>query len=75
MESRDELTNGLHPFVLGQHTDTVKKFLHGQADRYTIVASSVGAPSLEDVEILLAPDGVTLPQNFQYRTGSGSGLG
>ena len=27
MESRDDLTMGLHPFVLGQHTATVRKFL------------------------------------------------
>ena len=27
MESRDDLTTGLHPFVLGQHTATVHKFL------------------------------------------------
>ena len=49
MESRDELTNGLHPFVLGQHTATVMKFLRGQAERYAMVASGAGAPSLEDV--------------------------
>ena len=29
MESRDDLTMGLHPFVLGQHTVTVRKFLRG----------------------------------------------
>ena len=29
MESRDDLTMGLHPFVLGQHTATVRKFLCG----------------------------------------------
>ena len=28
MESRDDLTTGLHPFVLGQHTVMVSKFLH-----------------------------------------------
>ena len=32
MESRDNLTTRLHPFVLGQHTATVRKFLHGQVD-------------------------------------------
>ena len=64
MESRDDLTTGLHPFVLGQHTATVRKFLCGQADRYTMVASGTGAPSLANVEILSAPDGITLPHNF-----------
>ena len=44
MESRDDLTTGLHPFVLGQHTATVHKFLCGQADRYAMVASGTGAP-------------------------------
>ena len=39
MEIRDDLTTGLHPFVLGQHTSTVRKFLRGQADRYAMVAS------------------------------------
>ena len=34
MESRDDLTTELHPFVLGQHTATVRKFLRGLADRY-----------------------------------------
>ena len=29
-----------------------------------MVASGTGAPSLADVEILSAPDGVTLPRNF-----------
>ena len=27
MESRDDLTTGFQPFVLGQHTTTVRKFL------------------------------------------------
>ena len=60
MESQDDLAMGIHPFVLGQHTATFWKFLSGQADRYAMVAS----PSLADVEILLAPDGVTLPRKF-----------
>ena len=64
MEIRDYLTTGLHPFFLGQHTATVRKFLRGQADRYSMVASVAGAPSLSDVEILSAPNGVTLPRNF-----------
>ena len=52
MKSRDDLTTGLYPFVLRQHTATVRKFLRGQSDRYTMVASGAGAPSLTDVEIL-----------------------
>ena len=52
MESRDDLTTGLHPFVLVQHTVMFRKFLRGQADRYAMVASRTGAPSLADVEIL-----------------------
>ena len=64
MESRDDLTTGLHPFVLGQHTAMVCKFLRGKADRYAMVASGTGGPSLANVEILSAPDGVTLPRNF-----------
>ena len=64
MEIRDNLTTGLHPFVLGQHTATARKFLRGQVDQYAMVASGTGVPSLADVEILLAPDGITLPQNF-----------
>ena len=69
MESRDNLTTGLHPFVLGQHMATVCKFLCGQADRYAMVASGAGVTSLADVEILLAPDGVTLPRNFSMARG------
>ena len=69
MESRDDLTTGLHPFVLGQHTATVRKFLRGQADRNAMVASGTGAPSLADVEILSAPDRVTLPRNFSMARG------
>ena len=69
MESMDKLTTGLHPFVLGQHTATVRKFLRGQADRYAMVASRTGAPSLADAKILLAPDGVTLPRNFSMSRG------
>ena len=57
MESRDDLTTGLHPFVLGQNTATVRKFLRSQAERFAMVASGAGAPSLADVEILSAPDG------------------
>ena len=34
-----------------------------------MVASSVGAPSLADVEILLAPNSVTLPQNVSMTRG------
>ena len=69
MESRDDLTTELHPFVLKQHMTTVRKFLRGQADRYAMVVSGAGAPSLADTEILLAPDGVTLPQNFSMDRG------
>ena len=64
MESRDDLTTGIHPFVLGQLTASVRKFLLSLAVWYAMVASGVGAPSLADVEVLLAPDGVILPQNF-----------
>ena len=63
MENRDNLTTGLHPFFLVHHTATVQKFLRGQADRYTMVVSGAGAPSLADVEIISAPDGITLPRN------------
>ena len=34
-----------------------------------MVASGAGAPSLEDVEILLAPDGMTLQQNLSMARG------
>ena len=64
MESRDDLTTGLHPFVLGQHTATVCKFLCRKVDWYATVASGKGAPLLSDVEILSTPDRVTLPRNF-----------
>ena len=69
MESRDDLTTGLHPFVFGQHTATVRKFLRKQAYSYNMVASSAGAPSLDNLEILLAPEGVTLPRNFSMGRG------
>ena len=74
MESQDDLTTGLS-FVLGQHTSTVRKLLHGKADGYTIVASGAGAPSLVDVGILSAPNGVTLTHNSPWPAGSGSGSG
>ena len=61
MESWDDPTTGIHPFVLGQHTATASKFLRGQADQYAMVASDAGALSLADVEILLDPNGLTLP--------------
>ena len=69
MERRDDLTTGLHLFIIGQHTATVRKFLCGQVDRYAMVASGAGAPSLADVEILSAPDGVTLHRNFSMTRG------
>ena len=69
MDIRDDLTTGLHPFFLWQHTATFRKFLRGQSDCYAIVASCAGAPSLADVEILLAPEGVTLPRNFSMDRG------
>ena len=69
MDSQDNLTTGRHPFVLGHNTATVRKFLRGQADRYAMVASGMGAPSLADVEILSASDGLTLPQNFSMARG------
>ena len=34
-----------------------------------MVASGAGAPTLLDVEVLSAPDGVTLPQNFSMARG------
>ena len=49
IESRDDLTTGLHPFVLGQNTATFRKFLCRQADCYAMVASGAGAPSLADI--------------------------
>ena len=69
IEIRDDLTTGLHPFILGQHTATIRKFLRGQADQYAIVAFGADAPSLADVEILSETNGVTLPQNFSMAHG------
>ena len=69
MESRYDLTMRLHPFVIGQHTAFFRKFLCSQADWYAMVASRAGAPSLVDIEILSAPDGVTLPRNFLMARG------
>ena len=63
IESRNDLTTGIDPFVLGQHTSTVQNFIHRHADCYAMVASGTGAPSLVDVEILSSPDSVTLPRN------------
>ena len=75
MESRDDLTTGLHPFILGQHTATVRKFLRRQADRYAMAASGAGAPSLADMEIISSPDNLMLPRNFPWPAGRGSGRG
>ena len=69
MDSWGEPTTGLHPFVLGHNTATVRKFLRGQADQYAMGASGAGAPSLVDVETLLAPEGVNLPRNFLMTRG------
>ena len=69
MESRDDLTTGLHCFVLRQHTATFRKFLRGQVERYAMVSSGAGTPSLADVKTLSAPDSVTLPQNFSMTHG------
>ena len=69
IEILDDLTTGLHPFVLRQHTATVRKFLHLQADRYAMVTSGAGSPSLVDVEILSSPDGVTLTRKFSMARG------
>ena len=69
MKSWDHLTTVIHPFFLGQHKATIRKFLHGQADHYAMVASGAGAPSLADVDILSAPDGVTLPLNVSMVRG------
>ena len=69
IENQDNLTTGLHPFALGQHKSTVRKFLRKQVERYAMVASGAGAPSLAEVEILSAPDDVTLPHNFSVAYG------
>ena len=64
MESRDNLTTEIHPFVLRLHTATVRKSLRVQTDRYAMMASGAGTPFLADMEILSATDGLTLPQNI-----------
>ena len=69
IEIWDDLTTGLHRFVLRQHTATFRKFLLRQVERYAMVASGAGTPSLADVKILSAPDSVTLPQNFSMTHG------
>ena len=69
MESQENLTTGLHPFVLGHHTAKVRKFLCGPEERYAMVASGADAPSLADVEILAAPDKMTLLRNFSMARG------
>ena len=69
MEIWDDLTTEIHPFVLGKHMASVRKFLRCQADWCAMVGSGAGAPSLADVEILLAPDGVTLPRIFSMARG------
>ena len=69
MEIQDDLTTGIHPFVLFRHMATVRKFLCGHADQYSMVASGAGDPSLADVEFLLAPDRVTLLKNLSIGHG------
>ena len=69
MESWDNLTMGLHLFILCQHTATVCKFLRRKADRYAMVVSRAGEPFLADVEILLAPNSMKLPRNFSMACG------
>ena len=64
VEIRDDLTTGLYPLFLGQHTATVHKFPCGQADRCAMVASGTGASFLDDVEILSALDDVTLSRKL-----------
>ena len=52
MKSQDDLTTGLHPLILRHNTATVRKFVCGQEDRYSMVVFGAGAPSLADMEIL-----------------------
>ena len=47
----------------------VRKLLRSQADGYAMVTSGASAHSLADVEILSAPDSVTLPRNVLMANG------
>ena len=60
----EDLTVGVQPFVLSQHTASQIKSATVAAKRYSTVVGGGVAPSLDDTDVLLAPDGVSLPSTF-----------
>jgi len=60
MRDEDDLTGGIEPFVLGQHTIAARKRADAKADRYTMVTGEGAAPTIADAKLLTAPDSVDL---------------
>ena len=70
MRDEEDLTGGIHPFVLGQHTAAARKRAEAKADTYTTVTGGGAAPTIADAKLLTAPAGVDLPTSMMEARGS-----
>ena len=69
LSSKDNLSSGLHPFTLGQHTAARQKLLKTRVDRHNLMAGGHAAPSLADAKELVAPNGMTILTSHRQSRG------
>ena len=61
LEHCENLGLGVHQFFIFQHIFSAWKVLNNQAYQHQVIAGGIAASALDDVVMLMAPDGVFLP--------------
>lgn len=61
MTNRDDLTTGIHPFIVGYRTPDEQAAQQEIIDAYKVIHGDAGAPTLSDAQFLSSPENVRLP--------------
>ena len=69
LDHSDNLGTGLNQFGLGQHTSSVRKVPKARNNQHQVIVVRGAAPSLADVAMLTASEGVSLPSNLAMAQG------
>ena len=60
----DDLGTMLHQFCLGKNPSATRKILKSRVDQHKVFAGVVGAPTLDDLASLTAPNSISLQESF-----------
>ena len=59
-----DLGTMLHQFCLGKNPSATRKILKSRVDQHKVFAGVVGAPTLDDLASLTAPNSISLQESF-----------